>query len=233
MRLKSVLILSLLALAACATPAKTHYYMLSASTPPPAKTVGEIPDYRVAIGPVSMPEALDRAQIVLRVAPNRYEISDDARWSEPLKREIPRILAEQVGQRLPAAHVATHLQQGAQGADYHVLVDVLRFDSAPGESITLEATWSVRDRAGVRLHEAHSVFVEQVDAPGVVPLVNAHAKAADALGNEIAEALDFLARTRPKATPKCAMERPLDSTKPKRSGSVFDAIPARQEKGAQ
>lgn len=196
MKLRTVLIIALLlVLAACATPVKTRYYTLSAgSSPPAAAEVSGVPGYRVAIGPVTVPDALDRQQIVLRVAPNRYAILDAERWTEPLKSEIPRVLAEEVGKRLPAARVAAQLQYGGQGADYRVLIDVLRFESVPGESITLEAAWSVQNRAGERLREAHSIFVEQVKAPGVAPLVNAHVKALDALGREIAEALDFLAK---------------------------------------
>jgi hypothetical protein len=145
MTLRGLLAVSLLALAACATPVQTRYYTLSGGAPPPAQAA---PAYRVAIGPVTVPEALDRMQIVLRVAPNQYAISDGERWSEPLKRGIPRVIAEQLGQRLPAARIAVHLQYAAQDADYRVLIDVLRFESVPGEGVTLEAAWTVRSRAG-------------------------------------------------------------------------------------
>ena len=142
---------ALRALAGCATPMRTRrYYTLSSGSPGVATTASVVPDYRVAIGPVTVPEALDRLQIVLRVAPNRYAISDTERWLEPLKREIPRVIANEVGQRLHAARVAAHLQHGGQNADYQVLIEVLRFESMPGASITLEAAWSVRNRAGVR-----------------------------------------------------------------------------------
>ena len=143
-----------------------------------------------------MPEALDRPQIVLRVAPNRHAISDAEHWSEPLKREIPRVIAEEVGQWLSSARVAAHMQQSGQGADFRVLIDVLRFESVPGESITLDAAWSVRSRAGARLREARSVFVERVHAPGVAPLVAAHQEALAALGRKIAEAVDTLAQSK-------------------------------------
>ncbi len=194
MKPRGVLIASLIALAACATPAQTRYYTLSAASPPSATAASAAAEYRVAIGPVKVPEALDRIQIVLRVAPDRYAISDTDGWLTPLKREIPRVIAQEVGQRLPAAQVAAHVQYGGQEADYRVLIDVLRFESAPGESATLEAAWSVRGRAGERLREARSVFVEAVNAPGVAPLVAAHERALAALGREIAAAVQPLAQ---------------------------------------
>lgn len=189
---RGALILALMMLAGCAAPVKTRYYSLSDS-PPPVKNANEAPDYRVAIGPVTMPETLDRPQIVLRVAPNRYAISDTDNWSEPLKREIPRVLAEDIGQRLPAARVAAQQQHAGQNADYRVLIDVARFESVPGVSITLEAEWVVRNRAGERLRESRSVIVGPVNAPGIAPLVAAHRAALATLGREIAAAVAALA----------------------------------------
>lgn len=187
---------ALLALAACATPLKTRYYTLFGLAQAPVAAASAAAQYRVAIGPVSVPEALDRLQVVLRVAPNRYAISDSERWSEPLKREIPRVLAQEVGRRLPAAHVAANFQYGGQDADYRVWMDLLRFESAPGESITLEAAWSLRNRAGERLREGRFVLVEGVDAAGISPLVAAHGKALSALAREIAATVAALAQAK-------------------------------------
>lgn len=192
MKLRHGCLLLLLALGACAAPATIRYYTLSG--PAGRLAPSATPGYRVAIGPVSVPEALDRPQLVLRVAPERYAIADDERWSEALKREIPRVLAQEVARRLPAARVATNFQYGGQDADYRVWIDVLQFESVPGQSATLEAAWSVRNRAGLRLHEARSVLLEQVHEPGVDALVSAHAKALAALGGEIAAAVQALVR---------------------------------------
>lgn len=194
MRLRAVTALCLILLAACAAPAKLRYYTLSGEAPPAENAASLASGYRVAIGPATVPEALDRPQIMLRVAPNRYAIADDERWSQALKREIPRVVAQAAARHLPAARVAADFQYGGQDADYQVLIDVLRFESAPGESATLDAAWSVRNRAGARLRETRSVFVERVTAPGVAPLVSAHAKALTALALEIAEAVKALAK---------------------------------------
>lgn len=196
MKLRGLFALLLLALAACATPVNMRYYTLSGVSSPGATAANARPDYRVAVGPANVPEALDRPQMVLRVAPNRYSIADAEHWSAPLKREIPRVIAEELGRDLPEARVAAQLQYGGEGADYRVLIDVLRFESVPGESITLEAAWSVRKRDGARLHEAHFILVEQVHAPGVAALVAAHETALSALAREIAAALKALVRAR-------------------------------------
>lgn len=196
MKWSGVLALLMIALAGCATPAKPRYYTLSGDIAPASNTASISPEFRVAIGPVTLPEALDRPQIVLRIAPNRYAISDSDLWSESLKREIPRVLAQDAGQRLRAAQVAAYFQYGGQDADYRVLIDVRSFDAVPGVSATLDAAWSVRGRAGARLHEARSVLVERVNAAGIAALVSAQAKTLSALAREIAAAVNALARPR-------------------------------------
>lgn len=185
--------LTLLALGGCAATAPTRYYTLAGAAPP-ANAANASAAYSVAIGPATVPEALDRMQLVLRVAPDRYEIADAEHWSAPLKREIPQVVAAEVGMRLREARVAAHVQHGGQDADYRVLIDVLRFDAAPGAAVTLEAAWTVRNRAGMRLAAAQSSFVEAVAAPGIAPLVGAHGKALAALGRDIAAAVQALAR---------------------------------------
>lgn len=187
----------LVLLAACATPTKTHYYTLSGGSPAAGgATDYRAAEFRVAIGPVTVPDALDRLQIVVNVAPNRQAILDAENWTAPLKRQIPRVVAGVVGRRLGTARVAAHTQHGGQDADFAVLIDVTRFESVPGESIVLETLWTVRDRAGLRLREARSALVERVDAPGVAPLVRAHGKALVALGEEIAAAIAQLAHAK-------------------------------------
>lgn len=188
-----LLVISLVTLAACASPSRTQYYTLSDRGPGPDKTADSTAAYQVSIGPVSVPETLDRSQLVLRVAPNRYLISDSDHWLAPLKYEIPRVLVQEIGQGLPHARVAERM---GQGADYRVSLDVLRFESVPGESVAFEATWNVRNRAGIGLRKGHFFFEAPVKTPGVSPLVSAHAKALAELGREIAEAVDALVQAK-------------------------------------
>ncbi len=182
-------------LAGCATPGKTHFHTLSVSPAMPVQVAGAAA-YRVAIGPATVPDALDRPQLVLVAGPSRSVFSDAENWSAPLKREIPRVLAEVVGQRLTSARVGAYAQHGGQDADFGVLIEVRRFESKPGESITLEVLWTVRDRNGERLRETRSVLVEPVSVPGIAPLVRAHEKALVALGQEIAEAIEAISRVK-------------------------------------
>lgn len=198
MRTRDLLLISLFALAGCATLDKSRYHTLSShlGAPVQSRSVAAVATYRVAIGPATVPEALDRQQMVLDVAPGRHAILDTENWSAPLKREIPRMIAEVVGSKLAEARVTAYSQHGGQDADFKVLIDVQRFESVPSSSVTVEALWSVRDGSGKRLREVRSVLVERVGAPGIAPLVEAHGKVLAALGGEIAEAVATLATAR-------------------------------------
>ena len=80
-----------LLLAACGSTPRESYYTLSAS-PAPAPAAGASP-VSVTIGPVVVPEAVDRSPMVVRTGPNEVSIDDLHRWVEPLKSAIPRAMA--------------------------------------------------------------------------------------------------------------------------------------------
>ena len=78
--------LALLLLAACAAPAPQNFYTLvpeAGSAPAATATTS------VFVGPVTIPEDVDRLPMVVRTGPNQVEIRDADRWSEPLKSAIP------------------------------------------------------------------------------------------------------------------------------------------------
>ncbi|MBS1138077.1 MAG: hypothetical protein H6R11_2031, partial [Proteobacteria bacterium] len=94
------------AAAGCGSTPKAHFYTLSAvpaaaGATAPSATAG----YGVAVGPITVPEAVDRPQIVVRLSPSQVEISELHRWAAPLKSEIPRVIAEHLTRLLDTARV--------------------------------------------------------------------------------------------------------------------------------
>ena len=45
------------------------------------------------VGPVTVPELVDRPQMVTRVSDNEVAVNEFARWGESLKSNIPRVIA--------------------------------------------------------------------------------------------------------------------------------------------
>jgi uncharacterized lipoprotein YmbA len=144
-------------------------------------------DFSVIVGPVTVPEIVDRPQLVLRSSPSRVEIADLARWAAPLKSEIPRVIADHLARLLDGARTSTSAQRATGLPDYRVLIDVQRFESAPNEGATIQALWEVRARIGAPL-AGRSLVTEPAGA-GYDDLVAAHSRALTAVSRDISAAI--------------------------------------------
>ena len=145
-------------------------------------------EYIIAVGPVSLPESVDRPQIVVRVGPNQVAIMEQHRWAAPLGSEISRVLAEDLAQLLGNRLVSSYEQNTAH-PDIQVLVDLQRFDSTLGETVTIDALWSVRRSLNGQPKTGRSVIQEPAGGEGYDALVAAHSRALAKVSREIAEAI--------------------------------------------
>lgn len=174
-----------LLLAACGSTPKESYYTLSASpAPPPAATS----TLSVQVGPVAVPDAVDRSPMVVRTGPNEVQIDDLHRWVEPLKTAIPRALAELLMQDLGTSHVLAGRASSGTPVDYRVAVDVQRFESSFSEGATLDAAWTVTPAQGPARRGrtfAHEAAASS-DHGGIAA---AHRKALEKLAADIAAAI--------------------------------------------
>lgn len=172
-------------LAGCGHSPAVRSYTL-APEPAPATTGADSPS--VVIGPISLPEPVDRLQIVRRVDGVRSEPSDGHRWAGALKNEMARRLASTLARERGLARVAATPQNSIARPDLAVPVDVLRFDADDFASVTLEALWSVR-QDGRDIASGHFSRSEPVAARTHEALVVAHGRLVDALATEIAAAI--------------------------------------------
>jgi len=184
---KPLLLAALLAaalLAGCGSSPKARFYTLGASeASAPAKAA-----YRVAIGPVTVPDMLDRPQIVTRGGGNQVTINEFERWAGPLKDEVGRALAQNLTRLLDGANVFAYPQSSNVETDYRVVVDVQRFDSTLGDSASIEVLWQVQPAKG-EPKTGRSVAREAVSGAGYDALVAAHGRALAAVSRDIAAAI--------------------------------------------
>jgi uncharacterized lipoprotein YmbA len=181
--------------AGCSTPPQERFFTLEsppASQPAPNTAVG---DFLIVVGPITVPEVVDRPQIVLRTAPGRVEIAEQARWAAPLKSEIPRVIADHLARLLNGARTAVFAERASGTPDYRVLIDIQRFESAPQQGATIQASWSVRPASGGPLI-GRSLVSEPAGA-GYDELVAAHSRALGAISREIAAAIEAARARKP------------------------------------
>ena len=171
----------------CASP-RSHFYTLSSA----AKPVTTGGDYSVAVGPVSVPAAVDRPQFVVRLAPNQVAIDEFHRWASPLPDAITRVVAENLAAMLGTPHVTVFSRATAAGARYRVLIDVLRFESAPGEAATLDAIWTVRSTKDGTSRSGRTTASEPAPDREYATLAAAHSRALGRLSADLAGAIRAL-----------------------------------------
>jgi uncharacterized lipoprotein YmbA len=146
----------------------------------------------IGIGPIKLPEYLDRDEVVTRVAPNRLELSEQDRWAEPLDNNFKQVLAQDLTQLLGTHSITFYPWAGTTRVDYQVRIDVYRFETDPAANAHLIAHWQVLDASGKLLYANDSNLSEQAQ-PGE-PVAAALSRTVDGLARQIASAIQSLPR---------------------------------------
>lgn len=191
-RLNAALVCLLVALlAGCGTSPKARFYTLSSAAPPAAEASATgASAYSVNIGPVTVPDMVDRPQLVVRAGANRLLISEDNRWGEPLRNEIPKVIAQDLAGLLATYRVSAYPQRADEDADYRVIVDIQRFDSTLGGNATIEALWSVTKRSAPPPLKGHTLATQPATGgDSYDALVAAQRRALSAVSRDIAAAI--------------------------------------------
>ncbi len=174
----------------------TRFYLLQPiSTIPAEKTAAlKLDGMRIGVGPITLPEYVDRPQIVTLVGPHELALADFDQWSEPLKESVPRTLGENISALLSTQHVYLFPWLGSMPLDYQIEVDVTRFDAARGGAAVLNARWTIlAGNSKEILMRKHSAFTQEADGIGYDALVAAENRLLEQLSREIASAVTSIA----------------------------------------
>ncbi len=175
----------------CSRSAPTRFYLLRSIAPELPERAAARTEGAVAVGPVKLPEYLDRPQIVTRAdSGTQVVVAEFDRWAEPLADGIKRVVVQNLAVLLPATSVHGFPAIGEVSADFfQVSLQVERLDAAPG-SATLEVWWSILDARGAtvspptRFQSAIRVVQMSYDA-----FVSAESQALGQLSREVAAKL--------------------------------------------
>ncbi|GAB5101307.1 PqiC family protein [Caballeronia sp. HLA56] len=167
----------------CASSPATKFYTLSS-----AEVIRQPLNVQtITIDAVSVPELIDRPQIVSTTDATRVSIDEFARWAEPLKRQIGRVLASDLTQSFPGVMVSAYPQRAAGNA-CRVSVDVQSLKSASLGPAMLTAIWTVKPSERQDAVRGRTVAQERVSGPGYEVIVNAYSRAIATMANDIATA---------------------------------------------
>jgi uncharacterized lipoprotein YmbA len=181
--LSLVVAVAVAALMSCATP-KADFYTLSqevqGASGQPATPI------TVLVGPVSVPELVDRPQIVVRAGVNHVTFDEFARWAEPLKSQIPRVFVADLSQLLNSPRVSTLPIGGDAAAAWRVRIDVQRFDALLGDAVTVDVLWSVLPPGKAPPIIGRTIASERCAGPGYDAAVAAWSRALATVSRAIA-----------------------------------------------
>jgi uncharacterized protein len=174
----------------CGSSPNSRFYTLSASASP-----GAAPStLSVAVGPVTIPAAVDRPQMVVSMGPNQVELDEFNRWAGPLGNNISRVVAVNLVTLLGTPHVTLFPEMLSAGADFRVAIEVQRFDSTPGESAVLDAVWIVRRAKDGKSETGRTTVRETLQDRSYDVLVAAHSRGIARLSQDVAAAVRGLDR---------------------------------------
>ncbi len=172
----------------CGSTPQPRLYALSAAPAPAVATS----DLSVSVGPVSVPAVVDRPQIVVSTGANQVRLDELNRWAAPLQDNLSEVIAANVLGILGTPRVSAFPKVLGADAQYRVAVELLRFESLPGASALLDATWTVRRTKDRMVRTGRTSVREAVQDGSYDALVAAHSRAAGRLSEDIADAIRAL-----------------------------------------
>jgi uncharacterized lipoprotein YmbA len=194
---------SLAALGACVnlgggTQQTTKFYVLNSlySAKEDIEAKKAVDDAVIGVGPVQLPEYVNRPQIITRTSNNELEVASFARWAESLESNFSRVLAENLAVLLSTDRVIVYPWKGAVTVDYQVELEVTRFDGILGGPVSMRARWTVLgDNGEELLLRRLSSLSTPTETNSYEALVAAQSQLLADLSRQIAQGIQGLAQS--------------------------------------
>jgi len=192
--LKTVLLLvfAVLLLHGCGTSRPTKYYLLS-----PVSVVGQTHPLEqnlvVGVGPIILPEYLDRRQIVTRSKANELDVAVYHQWGEPLVQNFSRVIRENLAVMVPTDRIVMlpikRSIRKALSLDYQVTMSISQFERDTNGEVVLNARWGLLTDEKEELILRRSIYKEMPESNDYGDLAAAQSRVLIQLSREIAETI--------------------------------------------
>ena len=170
------------------TPEVTYFSLMNMEQLGDNKTVANLPEIKLGVGPVEIPDSLKRSQLVTRSEDNRYTFDEFNRWAGELEQDIATVLGDNLGQLLGVDRVAFFPWMQHFKPSYRVVVTIQRLDGSLAGEAVLIARWAVTDAAGKQqLAAGKSDYRQPLEQSTFAALIKAESQLVAALSLEIAE----------------------------------------------
>lgn len=163
----------------------SRFYTLSTLSPREGQGGGGGgPAMRVRVAPVTLPEGVDRPQLVRRTGENTVVVEEYDRWVEPLDALLRNTLVQDLGALVPGAQVFGDAVPGL-AAERTVVVAVNRLDLSG--QLVLDAVWFVLPAGADQPERTHRTrLTESAGSGQPADVAPALSRAMEKLSREIA-----------------------------------------------
>ena len=171
----------------CAKSSKpVEYYMLDASVGiVNNQTLKGDEGPMIGLGPIRLPEYLDRFQMVVAVSENKYKLIDGHRWAEKLDQNISLALFKTLPSQLGTDRMIRDPWPQRPGVDFQVKIDILELNVDQDGQSQLVAQWSIKSKDKTILNK-RSTFTAQASTTDIDKMVQAQSECLTKLGQEVA-----------------------------------------------
>ncbi len=171
------------------TTRPTRLFVLNATAAPPV-AAAETSDLRLGVGRISLPELLNRPQIVMRTGANEVLVANFSQWAEPLERSIPSVLSENLARLIGTDQVSVYPWPTPMAIDLKVEIAVIRFEGNSDGVVSLVARWRLVRASGSEARPLQtSSYAESAASGSTEALVAAMSRALASLSRDIASAI--------------------------------------------
>jgi uncharacterized lipoprotein YmbA len=188
MRWPTLVLLALAGSGCIGSSPASRFYTLSTLSPVAGQGgAGGGAAFRVRVAPVTLPEGVDRPQLVRRTGENMVVMEEYDRWVQPLDGLLRSTLVQNLGALVPEAQVLGDAVPGLT-ADQTVVVAVNRLDLS--SQLVLDAVWFVLPAGADQPEKTHRAqLVEPAGSGQPADVAPALSRAMEKLSREIAGAL--------------------------------------------
>jgi uncharacterized lipoprotein YmbA len=165
------------------------YYALGALEKPPRIEAPSPSSAVIGIGQITLPEYLDRDQMIVRTSPHRLHIDDSNVWAAPLSDELARILAKNLMMLTGSSQIEHLPWEQRFRPDTVIGMQIFNFEADADGRVHLLAAIRISDRRS-NTEKALTVDLEERAAGSSYPeLVAAQSRILGELSRRIAAAL--------------------------------------------
>ncbi|MFZ1536137.1 MAG: PqiC family protein [Chromatiaceae bacterium] len=133
-------------MAGCASSPTSSFYILS-PLPEAKARQGTLVEGKISlgIGPITLPDYMDRPQMVSGVGAQRIEVDEYQRWGGSLRADIANTLSENLAHLLGTSRVVIMPAEVKLPVQYRLIVTILRFDADNEGQALLKVRWALID----------------------------------------------------------------------------------------